>query len=225
MMRGLPLLLPALFAGILAGCGRSAETPSPDSGTVVSAPSNSTAAAAPGCPYLPEFLSLQAELPDLGPAEAADRLNLNAAQYSNPEGCEGTELERLLTGAESQLSHLAFADTRHAAQLTLRCEEWDAKTTRCHGPVEDGSAHPAMLGLTALTSPTTSSFRLETGLKNAKLLGVYVVSLAAALDGKPARRLTGESEFELPSGSKDVAIVALYEAEGTWRYRKAIWYF
>jgi hypothetical protein len=171
------------------------------------------------------ILSLQSELPGLSPAEAADRLYRYAAQYSNPEGCEGTELERLLNGAESQLFHLAFADTRHAAQLTLRCDEWNAKTTRCQRPVEDGSAHAAMLGLTALSLPTTPSFRLETGLKNAKLLGVYVMSLAAALDGKPAQRLTGESAFELPSGSKDVAVVAIYEAEGTWRYRKVIWYF
>ncbi len=224
MMQRLPLLLPALFAAIVVGCGQSAETPGPGPEAVVSAPSNPAVAAAPGCPYLPEFLSLRSELPGLDAAVVADRLNRYAAQYSNPEGCEGTELERLLNDAESQLFHLAFADTRYPAQLTLRCESWDARTTRCQGPVEDGTAHPTTLGLTALTLPT-SSFRLETGLKDAKLLGAYVVSLAAALDGKPAQPLSGGSAFDLPSGTKDVAVVAIYETGGNWPFRKVIWYF
>jgi hypothetical protein len=52
-----------------------------------------------------------------------------------------------------------------------------------------------------------------------------VISLADALDGKPAQRLSGDSKFELPSGTKDVAVVAVYEVQGTWRYRKVVWYF
>jgi hypothetical protein len=224
MMRRLMLLVPAVFAGVLLGCGKPAETPSAEAAPVVSAPENPAAPAASGCPYLPEFVSLQAELPKLSAAEAADRLSQYAGQYSNPEGCEGTEIERLLNGAESQLFHLVFADTRHAAQLTLRCDEWDAKTTRCQGPVEDGTAHPAMLGVTALSLPKTPSLRVETELKNAKLLGVYVVSLADALDGKLAQQLGSEATFELPADVKDVAVIAVYKVEGTWRYRKAVWY-
>jgi hypothetical protein len=225
MMRWVGLLGPAVVVGVLVGCGKPVEAPSAEAAPVVSAPESPPVAAASGCPYLPEFVSLQVELPKLSAAEAADRLSRYAGQYSNPEGCEGTELERLLNGAESQLFHLAFGDTQHAAQLTLRCNEWDEKTTRCQGPVEDGTAHPAMLGVKSLALPETLSFRVESGMKNAKLLGVHVISLADALDGKPAQRLSGESKFELPSGTKDVAVVAAYEVQGTWRYRKVVWYF
>ena len=225
MIRRVHWLLPALVVGILAGCGKTQDAPAPDAAATPepSEPANLPTAAA-GCPYLPEFVALQAELPKLSPADVSDRLTQYASQYVNPEGCEGAEIERLLTEAESQLFHLAYADTRPAAQLVFRCDEWDPKTTRCQGPVEDGTANPSNIGLTALKMPT-SDLKLESDMKNAKLLGVYVLALADALDGKPARKLSDGSTFALPAGSKDVAVVAVYQVDGTWKYRKAVWYF
>jgi len=178
------------------------------------------------CPYLPAYRQLQSKLPGMSARQASAALESYAATHDNPEGCEAADLDRRLGEAERELFSLRFQDQRRLpAQAVYRCNDFDPMTTACRSPMEDGTAHPLSAGIAPL-APPTQAFTVDSERQGVKLQSIYVVSLADAVDGRPAKRvkLQGGSAT-LPSGAKDVALIAIYRTKGPWRYRKALWYF
>lgn len=185
-----------------------------------------TPAVSDTCPYLPAYRQLQSTLPGMTARQASSALESYAATHDNPEGCEAADLDRRLDEAERTLFSLRLQDQRRLpAQAVYRCNEFDPVTAACWSPMEDGTAHPTSAGIAPL-APPAQAFTVGSERQGAKLQSVYVVSLADAVDGRPATRvkLQGGSAT-LPAGAKDVALIAIYKTKGPWRYRKAIWYF
>jgi len=159
--------------------------------------------------------------------QASAALESYAATHGNPEGCEAADLDRRLGEAERELFLLRRRDQRSLlAQAVYRCNEFDPVTAACRSPMEDGTAHPMSAGIASLALPPGQAFTVVGERNGAKLQSVYIVSLADALDGRPATRVKMQNgSATLPAGAKDVALTAIFKTNGPWRYRKAIWYF
>lgn len=178
------------------------------------------------CPYLPDFNRLRSTLTDLPPAAAATALEHYASTHENPEACELTKIDELLSEQERRLFTLHGDHEESASQIVYRCDSVDSKTARCTGPTEDLTAHPFSGGISALRIPVSRHIQLTWQKPQARLTAVYLVPLSEALDGRRARKLqTAGSTITLPTSVKDSALIAIFETGGLWRYRKVIWYF
>jgi len=186
-----------------------------------------TPAVSDSCPYLPAYRELQSALPGMTARQASAALESYAATHDNTEGCEAADLDRRLGEAERELFQLRLQDRRRLpAQAVYRCNEFDPVTAACRSPMEDGTAHPMSAGIAALAPPLAQAFTVVGERNGVKLQSVYIVSLADALDGRPATRMKLQNGCAtLPVGAKDVALIAIFKTHGPWRYRKAIWYF
>jgi hypothetical protein len=177
------------------------------------------------CPYLPDFKQLRGTLTDLPPAAAATALEHYAATHDNPEGCELSKIDDLLSEQELRLFTL-HGDHESVAQLVYRCDSIDSKTARCTGPTEDLTAHPFGGGVTPLQTPVSRQIQLTSRKPQARLTAVYLVRLSGALDGRRAEKLRTEgSTIALPASVKNSALIAIFKTGGLWRYRKVVWYF
>lgn len=186
-----------------------------------------TPAVSDTCPYLPAYRQLQSTLPGMTAAQASTALESYAATHDNPEGCEAADLDRRLGDAERALFSLRTQDQRRLpAQAVYRCNEFDPATATCRSPMEDGTAHPMSAGIAPFAPPPAPALAVASERKGATLQSVYIVSLADALDGRPATRLTLQAgSTTLPAGARDLALIAIFKTKGPWRYRKAVWYF
>lgn len=183
--------------------------------------------AAVPCPVLPEFKRATGAAARLPAARAASTLEAYAATHENPEACEAFELDRRLGLIEARLFVLRHGEKRVAAQLVARCNEFDPTTARCSSPMEDGTARPAALGVKPLSEVLSGPLEFENSRNGtSSLLGVYVIRLSDAVDGRaatPVQPVGGE--LRLPRGLQNFALMAVFKTEGAWRFRKAVWYF
>jgi len=179
-----------------------------------------------GCPYLPAFQELRTRLPGMSAVDAAALLARYAASHENPEGCEYMEIDRLLSEQEVKLFQFSVGSNQMDAQAVFRCNQFEPGTARCEGPMEDGTAHPFSAGITPFAVTDSGPALVYSGLPGATLTGFYWLSLADALDGKPAIRIPKETyEIQFPHDAQDIVFIAVYETHDLWRYRKVVWYF
>lgn len=142
------------------------------------------------------------------------------------KSCEYSEIDRLLAIEEAKLFQFIAEGTKQTAQVVYRCNQFDPRTARCESPLEDNTAHPFSSGISPLTIPDGKQIKFISALPRANLAAVYRVSLADALDGKSATLLSSGTEtIAFPSSAKNIALIAIYTTQDTWRYRKAIWYY
>ncbi len=190
-------------------------------------PSLAMAQGAPDdCPYLPAFRALRAQLPDMSAVDAAGALSRYAASHENPEGCEYNAIDRLLSEQEIQLFRVTVGSKQINAQAIYRCNRIDPQTTKCEGPMEDGTAHPYSTGISPLTIADSAPIQVDSDLPGATLREIYRLSLAEALDAKVATPISQDAPV-LPRSrdATDMVFVAIYETHDLWRYRKVVWYF
>ena len=177
------------------------------------------------CPYLPEYRGLRATLPRMSPQGVAAAIERYASTHENPDGCEAADIDRRLAALEKSQFQLRFDRARWSAHAVFRCNEFDPKSGRCVGPMEDGTAQ---VGGTSNAQPLRPRGKaiVATSHQTARLVGLYVTTLANALDGRAPISLPMSEALELPAGSRgSQVLIAVYTTEGAWRYRKAVWYF
>ena len=209
-MRALSLFL-ALGLG---ACGAQAPAPA-------AAPTGGSE-----CPFLPEFRQLEPTLAGLSPVQAAVEWDRYMSSHENPEACEAAEVDRRLAALERDLFSIVSNGQHIASQAVFRCNRFDPVTARCEEPMADGTTGPIAPEAGSPLSGLAQPFAVVSELPRAALVGIYVVAMSDALDGRAATRLTTPaSEVALPPGAHDVALMAIYETDGSWRYRKAVWYF
>ena len=134
------------------------------------------------CAYLPAFQALSAQLPSLSPSQAAAALSRYVASHDNPENCEYSEIDRLLTEQETKLFRFFADETRQDAQMVYRCNQFDPRTARCDSPMADNTAHPFNAGISPLAIPDSKRITFVSALPGATLAAIYKVTLADALD-------------------------------------------
>lgn len=185
------------------------------------------ASAQEGCPYLPEFKALRSKLDAMSAQKAVQALQDYVVHHENPEACELDDIDRLLSEREPRLVSLVIGSKKIPAQVVYRCNEFDPITAQCRSPWEDGTAHPMSAGIALMPAPAAgTSYRVAERLPSAKLVGLYRISLADALDGKAATAIIakkGQTSWRPVSGA--IAFIAIYKTDGPWAYRKAVWYF
>lgn len=185
----------------------------------------SNAFAQVACPHPPAFSALQKQLPSLTTQQAATALQNYVTHHTSPEVCELIEVENLLRSKEIELITLHSGATQLQPDNVYRCNVFTPKTAQCQSPLEDGTAHPLQTNLQFKPRLTpTMPLHLKTALANAKLLGIYHTTLAAALDGKAAKRLPTSETVNWQARPNSI-IIAIYRTPGPWQYRKAVWYF
>lgn len=178
------------------------------------------------CRYLPEFTTLQQQLPGMSTIAAVLALQKHVLEHENPQACELTEVERLLALQEAKLIELTIGAMTLAPQNIFRCNEFNPKSAQCRSPMEDGTAHPMLANLKFKPYPQpVLPGALQSALPNAKLIGLYQTTLAAALDGKSARKLAKGKPIRLKPEADGTVLIAIYQTSGPWAYRKAVWYF
>jgi hypothetical protein len=84
-----------------------------------------------GCPYLPEFEPLRKQLDTLSALDAVAALQKYVAEHDNPEGCELTEIDRLLGERDTALVKRVLGTREIPAQLVYRCNDFSTKTAQC----------------------------------------------------------------------------------------------
>lgn len=178
------------------------------------------------CSYQATFLSLQQQLPSLPTAQGILALQRFYAENENAQFCELARIEELLDSKEAALVSLRQGSAELKPQHLMRCNLFNGKTAQCQSPYEDLTAHPRQNNLNFKPWPVpTQALRLKVDLPQAKLLAVYHTTLAAALDGKPAKRLSTSPQFNWQGKSKNEVLIAIYKTPGPWAYRKLVWYF
>ncbi|WP_338846087.1 hypothetical protein V8J88_20340 [Massilia sp. W12] len=178
------------------------------------------------CAYQPAFKTLQQQLPSLSSAQSIQALQQFYAANENAQPCEVARIEQLLDDQETALIRLHMGSVARKPQRLLRCNQFTAKTAQCQSPYEDNTAHPLQNNLRFTPWPAPPHvLRLQVDLPQAKLIGVYQTTLAAALDGKPAKRLGAATQIKLREAEKNLVLIAIYKTPGPWAYRKLVWYF
>ena len=177
------------------------------------------------CPYLAEYRRLRPTLPRMSSQSAAAAIERYASTHENPEGCEAADIDRRLASLEKSQFQLRFEHQQWSAHAVFRCNEFDAKSGRCFGPMEDGTAQMDGLGKPPLRRPRGEAI-VATSHRTARLVGLYSTTLADALDGRAPTSLPMSEPLTLPAGQRGSRVLmAVYTTEGAWRYRKAVWYF
>ncbi len=188
--------------------------------------SANSAQATQTCRYLPTFGALQQQLPQLNAQQAVTALQKYLLEHDNAQSCELAEIERQLDAKEIEMIKLSADGIALRPHHIYRCNEFNPRTAQCQSPFEDGTAHPLQVNLQfkPLARPTTA-LQLSDTLVEAKLIGLYRTSLAAALDGKAAKPLPKNIAIKWKASSTDSILIAIYKTSGPWGYRKAVWYF
>lgn len=159
-------------------------------------------------------------------SNAVAALQKYVATHDNPEGCELTEIDRLLGEKERSLINLELKEAKIPAQIVFRCNRFDPRTAQCQSPMEDGTAHGIATGISPKPFPSAgSAFRVTSKLPAAKLVGLYRIALSDALDSKTASRLGSSNTGKWQPTRTTSALIAIYKTKGPWAYRKAVWYF
>jgi hypothetical protein len=176
------------------------------------------------CPYLPEFKKLRAKLGTLQPAEVVHALEQYWKRGDQRETCEMFEIDALLDEQEKSFFFLQVGTTQLPAQVIMRCNEYESKTTTCQSPVEDKTLHNDP-PLPSLAVPATK-FSVVSNFPSAQLVGIYRRFYNDVLDGNPATRLKPKQGLvSLPKDAKHFVLIAVYKTSGPWSYRKVVWYF
>lgn len=188
--------------------------------------SSASALAQEKCHYQPAFATLQQQLPTMPAPEASKALQKYFVEHENAQACELTQIERLLDGKEIELIKLSSGNTTLKPHSFFHCNQFNPKTAQCQSPMEDGTAHPMQANLAFKPLPTpAATMRLTSDLPGAKLIGIYQTTLAAALDGKPAKPLPLGDTIKWKAGRSGGVLIAIYKTTGPWAYRKSVWYF
>ncbi len=182
------------------------------------------------CAFSPAFQQVRGSLGSLSTIAATKALQSFAEKPQSPELCEATALDEALGEREKQLVTLVDeAGNGSPAHAVFRCNVFIAKTAQCQSPNEDGTAHPNLAGaLVPLKIEKTRIFEVKSELPDAKLHAIYLTTLAKALDGKQATRLTARSRIKGSALAPTTVLIAIYKTQGAnkaWAYRKAVWYF
>lgn len=176
------------------------------------------------CPYLPEFKKLRAELGTLQPAEVVHALEQYSAHSESADTCEMYEIHSLLDEPEKSFFFLQVGTTRLPAQVIMRCNEFDSKTTTCQGPMLDGTFHNEPR-IPPLAVPSTR-FSVVSHFPAAQPVGIYRIFRDSHEGKTVTRRLKPkQGHISLPKDAKDFVLIAVYKTSGPWPYRKVVWYF
>ncbi len=179
------------------------------------------------CPYLPAFKTLQKRLPRMSSIDGLAALEKYRAEHENPAACEGIEIDRLKGLRESSFASLTDGITKRPAQAVFRCMQFDKATTRCDGPVLDTTAQPLSTGVryTAVNFNADRPLTIRFDLPGARLIGVFQARLGDLTDGKAAVALNvAKNSFAPSEAASGSVIIALFETQGEWKYRKLVWY-
>jgi hypothetical protein len=214
------LFWPALVSLLLAGPAVGAAADPSTAGSTAD-----PAQASEACDASPAWRALRHRLPDMKPSAAVRAVQRHVAFRPKPQPCELAQIDRALDPVERSLVVLQAGTRRLPAQAVFRCEAIDPGTAQCRGPVPDATLDPARVAIATADLPAATS-GLDYQLPQARLTAVYRIGLADALEGKPATRLDpAKGGFMLMKDGTDWILIAIIEAKGPWRYRKAVWYF
>lgn len=178
------------------------------------------------CNYLPKFKVLRKQLDTLPPATAIAKLQEYLRQSDNPDSCEFSEADDLITERERKLIKLQMDGKELTPQLVSRCNQFNKKTARCLSPMADDTVFylDYALNVKAFAMPTSGTrYQIVSALASANLTALYQIDLYS--EGKGIRRLDSASANRWHATNQTSALIGIFKTRDMWRYRKVVWYF
>jgi hypothetical protein len=179
----------------------------------------------PSCHHRPAFAAIEARAAAKAPGALAQAYAYAAdPAHDDPTGtCEAIAVDGLIATLERDAVSLSVGNTHLHPDAAFHCTAFDPRTTACNGLVADGTAQPQ--DATAPRPAAPAKATLASGLGDARLIGLYRTTIAAALDGKPAVPLPTGPTVTLGRVPPATVLVAIYTAPAPYHYRKLVWYF
>lgn len=177
----------------------------------------------------PECAKLKSDLPVLSPKDALVALDRFFAATENPEGCPTTEIQSWTGEAEQKLLRLVDEEGPLMPQMTLRCNQFNRKTTHCQGIEADDMLLINDQWFSRLRLPKGATVSIETQIADSKVVAVYKARISDLRRGKSAIVISPVAgAYHLGKIYKNSVVVAIFRTEGrwaSWKYRKAVWFF